>query len=201
MVDYLEKHIQSTTAAPATKLFDLYRDRFHDIYIFNLHEQGDALTNFVCDALPTANNLCRELKRQQQAEEGGGQQRRQQRLSSSLDGAKLKIEAEKRKIKITNEMMEKFDNFRASNYTEYKKYQSCLSSKFQKRLLDLSLQFEQDVASISKNVQSLVEDSRWQEDHVRNFEAAAAKGKYCEIDAPRLLDDPNSTLMRAVLAS
>ena len=94
----------------------------------------------------------------------------------------------------------RFNDFKRWNYTEYKKFQSCLSSESEEQLLDLSLEFEKQVALLSDNMKFLLDPSRRQ-DHVENFKKAVAKGKYCEIDASRVFNDPNSTLMSIILGT
>lgn len=170
--------------------FDSYKEYFNDLYIFNFHQDGDIMTNFVCQALPTAYNVCKELK-------GQTKTFKSKHVSHSLDGLKLKAKAKQRNVPMTRKMISKLNDFRLSNNTEYKKFQSCLSSESKKRLLDRSLELEKQVALVSENVRLFLEPSR-REDHVTNFENAATEGKYCEIDASRVLDYPNSTLMRSI---
>eukprot|EP00592_Proboscia_alata_P011075 CAMPEP_0194365014 /NCGR_PEP_ID=MMETSP0174-20130528/12984_1 /TAXON_ID=216777 /ORGANISM="Proboscia alata, Strain PI-D3" /LENGTH=174 /DNA_ID=CAMNT_0039139405 /DNA_START=110 /DNA_END=634 /DNA_ORIENTATION=- len=170
--------------------FDLYKEYFNDVYIFNSHQDGDIMTNFVCQALPTAYNICKELNGQTNAFKS-------KHVSPSLDGSKLYAKAKQRSVPMTRKMISKLNDFRLSNNTEYQKFQSCLSSESKKRLLDRSLELEKQVALVSENVRLFLEPSR-SDDHITNFESAATKGKYCEIDASRVLDYPNSTLMRTI---
>lgn len=70
--DYLRDHLRKLQAQDHDRLTQTnthlslwslvaWSKHFDDVSIFDLHQPGDTFTNFVCQALPSADNLCKRL--------------------------------------------------------------------------------------------------------------------------------------------
>jgi len=48
------------------EFMDAYKPYFSNIVVHNMHQDGDLMTNFMCDSFPDANHCCNRLKNQSQ---------------------------------------------------------------------------------------------------------------------------------------
>lgn len=205
LLTFLQERINNTTQHPVRATHDLYLQHFKDIYIFNLHQQGDAIANFICQVLPTANNVCQQLTLQQQYRRNAtDEQEMRVRESHSFDAHKLVSEAKVRGLvskkavmynRMVNNLAARLGQFQESNFTDYAKYVTCLPPYWTQRLLNLSLVLEEDVASISNSVEWLVSNRQAQVDE---FQTNVARRKYCEVNAERVLDSSDATFARTL---
>lgn len=195
VIAYTEQKLNSTTAHPASETYCRFAKHFDEVYIFSLHQEGDLLENFVCQALPTANQVCHNLRQ-------GNRTEAAVRVSHSFDAHRLVAAAHKKGLlpsadnRRIGRLSARLYQFQNSNWTEYGQYLKCLSPQSKTRLWNLSLSFEEDVASLlSPDLRSLLSD---RQGLIDGFKKTFAKRKYCEIDPERALD-ANDTFAETIL--
>jgi hypothetical protein len=197
VIAFTEQILNATTTHPASSTYGHFAKHFDDVYLFSLHQDGDLMENFVCQALPTANQVCHNLRQGNRTEAAA-----KVRVSHSFDAHRLVAAAHKKGLlpsadnRRIGRLSARLDQFQNSNWTEYGQYLKCLSLQSKARLLNLSLSFEEDVVSLaSPDVRSLLSD---RQGLIDGFEKSFAKRKYCEINPERALD-PNDTFAETIL--
>lgn len=71
------------------ELVNAYRPVFDEVVVHNMHQEGDLVTNFMCDSLPSAPNCCERLKK-------GALVIPRENASINLDHDIIAVEARKR---------------------------------------------------------------------------------------------------------
>jgi hypothetical protein len=197
VIAFAEQMLNATTVHPASSTSGHFAKHFDDVYIFNLHQEGDLMENFVCQALPTASQVCHNLRQGNRTEAAA-----KVRVSHSFDAHRLAAVAHEKGLLPSSDkgtidrLSDRLNQFHDSNWTEYGQYLTCLSPQSKARLWNLSLSFEEDVASLSSpDIKSLLSD---RQGLIDGFEKTFARRKYCEIDPERALD-PNDTFAETIL--
>jgi len=163
---------------------------FDDVQIFDLHQEGDVLTNFICQMVPNAVNMCRRLQKNALVETGV------KRESHSFDADRLALAAYQARLfnqnigrtaavkTISAELEKTGDLFKAQNL-------ACMDDALVSRFLNASLWFEEQVVASSRSPASSVGFRRTPSDHVEAFQSANRSGKFCEIDTDAVLQLPH----------
>jgi hypothetical protein len=177
LVEYLAGHVPNATH-PTLTAWQTFAPHV-SVVLFPL--QGNVVSNFVCQILPTAVHACHDLKRHNYSSST-------LRVSNALtfDAAKL-AQAIRRKFPnrtvrddVATRMLEKAWK---NNYTAFL---SCFPTPH--RLLNLSTHFEQQLMKRTNlNLSSTVQ---------KDFEVALQRNKFCELDTHKLLTHPNAATFR-----
>jgi hypothetical protein len=171
---------------------EYFANHFDDVQIFDLHQGGDVLTNFICQMLPNAPNMCRRLQNNTFVDTGV------KRESHSFDADRLAMAAYQlglfnhsigrtAAVKTIRAELEKTgDLMIAQNLV-------CLNDALASRFLNASLWFEEKVALSSSqgNAASSIGFHRTISDHVEAFRSANRSGKFCEINTDVVLEMPH----------
>ena len=171
---------------------EYFANHFDDVQIFDLHQGGDVLTNFICQMLPNAPNMCRRLQNNTFVDTGV------KRESHSFDADRLALAAYQlglfnhsigrtAAVKTIRAELEKTgDLMIAQNLV-------CLNDALASRFLNASLWFEEKVALSSSqgNAASSIGFHRTISDHVEAFRSANRSGKFCEINTDVVLEMPH----------
>ena len=170
-----------------------FGNHFDDVQIFDLHQEGDVLTNFICQMVANANNMCRRLQTNAFVDTGV------KRESHSFDADRLAVAAYQSGLfhknigrtaavkTISAELEKTGDLLIAQNL-------ACIDDALVSRFLNASLWFEEQVVASSRlqgNVVSSVGLRRTPSDHVEAFQSARRSGKFCEIDTDAVLQLPH----------
>lgn len=170
---------------------------FDDVKVFDLHQDGDVLTNFICQMLPKATNMCHRLQKDAFVETGV------RRESHSFDADRLTFDAYKSgmlnkdigraaAVKIIRAELEKTADLSvASNM-------ACLRNDLASKFLNASLWFESQVARSAPYADVF---HRQPFEHEEAFQAAVEKRKFCEIDTYTVLQLPHWKSFISDLAS
>jgi hypothetical protein len=190
--------------------FQKFAKHFEDVMIFNLHQQGDPVTNFVCQMLPTARNgnVCQMLLTQQQNHDHDHDRKHhhnttsQQRMSHSYDADRLAYYAYEKgilpkgipKLEVVKQIVDRMkeEEEKESSSPLDNKLFSCLPRAVEAQFLNASLSFERAILSElhrHTNMPQKIEMHQNMSDHISLFHQAKVKGKYCEIDPAKVLMD------------
>ena len=223
-IDFLRQQVHATNDTHLTnRAIKIWSAQFDDLYVLNMHQEGDLTTNFVCEALPgPPTNLCRELR---STESQGSHNHTttkkkatsKQRVGRDMNWLRLVAAVRQRGWKFGKEekkpwkiAKEQYRNFPKTYPTEYQSLVSCLTEEEEEKLLDLSLTYEKEVVATAtasghnnnnNNNNQHLEDLLLPfklEDHRKTFYEYARKGKYCEFDAVRALSNTSSLFVRSV---
>lgn len=176
----------------AYKKFSPY---FDDVQIFNLYEDGDLATNFVCNMLPDAENTCNILRSKgQDAGTSAEAKGLVKRVSKSFDAQRISEAAyingyfdtsssKEEIVKMVEAKIEKVGLNLSS------RLMACASPALEARFLDASIAYEKEVLSIDhKNMEMQRLDTAI-DAHIGMFQQSKAEGRFCEVDTKLLLSD------------
>lgn len=207
LLTFIQNHLSKTTIHPTMEARNKYLPHFHDVQIFNMHQEGDLVTNFVCQTLPVATNVCNDRRKKQQTTTSSAVMSRQEqhkevvvRPSSSFDFPRLIAGAKKLGYQETNKTKTRFDLFQTQHFSTYQQLSSCLSTELKQILLNRSMVFEENMVSSScaansnHHLQTLLVEH--QKDHRDAFQKFLDKRKHCEINVTQAL--LNSSFLRFV---
>lgn len=216
-IDYLRQRIHSTINKThlTNRAIKIWSAQFDDLYVLNMHQEGDLTTNFLCEALPgPPTNLCRERISIESQGSHNHADTSMQRVALDMNWLRLvaatrqlgwSFDGEKEPWKIAHEQ---YRTFPKTYPTEYQSLVSCLTEEEEEKLLDLSLTYEKEVVATAtasghnnnnnnQHLEDLLLPSKL-EDHRKTFYEHARKGKYCEFDAVRALSNTSSLFVRSV---
>lgn len=161
---------------------------FEDVRVFDLHQEGDVLTNFVCQMMPGADTVCHRLRNEAFVEAIV------KRESHSFDADHLALAA------YEGGMLDK-DVFRGDAIKSIEQHlqttndlsnpnnMACLSKELSAMFLNASLWFEREVAaSIPGGGDLRAVFKRDNSDHKALFNRASDSGKFCEINSKNVLE-------------
>jgi hypothetical protein len=171
--------------------FRKFARHYEDVQIFNLHQGGDPLANFVCKMLLTAHTVCQTLsERYQDLNEAAADVHR---VSHSFDADRLAIAAyekglvDGRKIpkkKLVKEIVKYLKETQISTDIDYLQ---CLPEPLEAQFLNASLTFERDLMADAHRLNPSNGFYQNETDHISLFQTAIAKRKFCEIDPAEVL--------------
>ena len=204
---YVDKFRREITASNKTHMTvratKIWSAQFDDVYVFNMHQDGDLVTNFVCQALPgPPTNVCRELISSESTAHN-----RVNNPGRELDWLRLIAAARELGWHLTREMWRNtkplYETFQTTHPVEYQSLLSCLTEDEQEKLLNLSLAYEKELVATAtangnnKHLEELLLPSKLEE-HREKFYKHVRKGKFCEFEAVRALSNTSSLFVRYV---
>lgn len=160
---------------------------FRDVQVFDLHQEGEVPTNFVCQMLPRANNMCHRLQNDPFTEANV------KRESHCFDADRLAMAAYKgsmvdKNIYRANVVKQTQAQLLATKDMEDHSKTACFPDRLLTKFLNASLWFERQVA-LSKpggGDPNLV-FRRNDTNHRESFNQAISTGKFCEINTTAML--------------
>ena len=224
MLKYIRDRLNNRTVHPTTEAKLRWSAHFDDVYVFNMHQKGDLVTNFICQSLPgEPTNLCRKRKASElmaanatashnDTFELARTRKPETKVFNSfrdMDFLRLKAAMQElgwgpRSGSHENKIKRKFQRFQIDRPGLFRSMLSCLTVEEEEKFLNLSLALEEQfVATASTGInnnndewfQELLLPSNL-EDHRKKFHEYARKGKYCEFEAVRALSNKNSSFVR-----
>jgi hypothetical protein len=168
-----------------------FGNHFDDVQIFDLHQDGDVLTNFVCQMLPNASNMCRRLKHDAFIDIGI------KRESHSFDADRLAFAAYSsgllnKKIDRVAAVKEIASQLRKTGDLSVAQNLACLTDEMASKFLNASLWFDDQVGGSHPHGDvSTAFVRRTPPDLVEAFQSANRSGKFCEIDPDVVLRLPH----------
>jgi hypothetical protein len=165
-----------------------FAKHFTDVRVFDLHQKGDILTNFICQMLPGADNMCHRL---QEKPFVGAKVKRE---SHSFDADRLAMAAYQAGIVnkdiFRKQLVEKTQSFmRTSSVLADPDTSACLPKDFLAKFLNASLWFERQVAlSMPGGGDIRAVFGRDEGEHRDSFEKAVEALKFCEINTTKVLE-------------
>lgn len=161
-----------------------FQEHFDDVQVFNLHQDGDVLTNFICQMLPGSDATCMSLKREEK------QSFETRRESHSFNGERLAMAAYKLGIlngNISRTKAVEKTKLQLASHTLNEQSFICLSKQLESTFLNASLWFHNKISMAQKNSISGFMEAR--RNHERDFSQALHNRKFCEIDPGAILKD------------
>jgi hypothetical protein len=175
------------------KKFSLH---FDDVQIFNLYEDGDLATNFVCNMLPNADNTCDLLRSTnlQHSESRAQAIGPVKRASKSFDAQRIAeaayingyIDVSTSKETVVNKVESKIQ---AGELSRSSSFLACPSPELEARFLKASIAFEKEMISLAHHRLETGTMEKIKDVHTGQFQKAKADQKFCEVDTKRLLSD------------
>jgi hypothetical protein len=168
---------------------------FDDIQFFNLYEHGDIVTNFVCKVMPAAYHTCKGLKAQASKKEEVDVQGLLRRVSKSFDTYRIAEAAYARGIIDPNipkpDVIEQIEAKVKEEKLESNEYfLACPIPTLEARFLNASIAFEKEMLFISHGDQATTKVlNKASSEHRKQFEAAKAEFRFCEVDPNLVLKD------------
>ncbi len=165
-----------------------FSKHFRDVQVFDLHQQGDVFTNFICQMIPGATNTCHHLRKKASLESN-----MMKRESHSFDADRLALAAYNEGILHKNirrtDAVQKVANYLLStDDLSDRNHLVCLSDGLKARFLNASLWFESEVAlSKSKGGDIQTVFHRNVVDHIQSFHKAVDGAKFCEVNTESIL--------------
>lgn len=168
--------------------FKKFAKHFHEIRIFNLHQEGDLVTNFICQMLPTAHKVCKILSEQNQDTINAPVRR----ASQSFDAVRIAEYAYDKDLIDKNvskpEIVKKIaSHMELAGLATNKEYVTCPSVVLASRFLNASLVFERDILRAQRLHMPEVNFPHDESNLVPLFEETRSTGKFCEIDPDQVL--------------
>jgi hypothetical protein len=168
--------------------FQLFARHFHDVRVFNLHQEGDPVRNFICQMLPTAHKVCKRLSEQTEDTD----ETLVKRVSQSFDADRIAEVAYERGLVNQNvpkeEVVHKIaHHMEHTGLSSNKEYFTCPSASLEVRFLNASLVFERDILTAQRLHLPEVDFQHDESNLVPLFERTKAKKKFCEIDPDQVL--------------
>ena len=220
-VEYIRRKLNTTTSHMTTDATRKWNAQFEDVYVFNMHQDGDLVTNFVCQALPgPPTHVCRTLLVDTSTNKATNAtasyndtspNNKNRNVAKDINWLRLVAVARESGWKNTTEeewerSQSRFEVFQTNHPEEYQSFLSCLTKEEQEQLLNLSLAYEKELVATAtatvdkknKHLGKLLSPSNV-EDHRQNFYEHVRKRKYCEMDVYRALSNTNSSFFRFVL--
>eukprot|EP00545_Synedropsis_sp_CCMP1620_P011672 CAMPEP_0119005166 /NCGR_PEP_ID=MMETSP1176-20130426/1561_1 /TAXON_ID=265551 /ORGANISM="Synedropsis recta cf, Strain CCMP1620" /LENGTH=366 /DNA_ID=CAMNT_0006956943 /DNA_START=649 /DNA_END=1753 /DNA_ORIENTATION=+ len=181
---------------------ELYLEHFDDVQIFDLYQEGDLVTNFVCQMIPTAHHTCQHLLTlQNNSAIVANSNSKKQRVSQSFDANRLALAAYKRGLVVGTRRKNKMvvskirlqldqQQQQAKNSTWTKpEYFTCLSPFVQDQLWNTSVAFQRYLWNLHPPSSSSSSEEA-ESQHRIVFERAVARNKFCDLDTEKVLADP-----------
>ena len=186
-------------ALRATKIWSA---QFDDVYVFNMHQEGELTTNFVCQVLPgPPTNVCRKEST------ALSNTTIEARKALNMDFIRLVAAARELGWNMSKENWKNtkplYETFQTTHPVEYQSLLSCLTEDEQEKLLNLSLAYEKELVATAtangnnKHLEELLLPSKLEE-HREKFYKHVRKGKFCEFEAVRALSNTSSLFVRYV---
>ena len=211
----------NNTLHMTTRAIKIWSAQFDDVYVFNMNQEGDLVTNFVCQALPgPPTHVCRTLLVDTSTNKATNAtasyndtspNNKNRNVAKDINWLRLVAVARESGWKNTTEeewerSQSRFEVFQTNHPEEYQSFLSCLTKEEQEQLLNLSLAYEKELVATAtatvdkknKHLGKLLSPSNV-EDHRQNFYEHVRKRKYCEMDVYRALSNTNSSFFRFVL--
>lgn len=174
-----------------------FTKHFDDVQVFDLHQDADVLTNFICQMLPGATNMCQRLQKDPFKEASV------KRESHSFDADRLAMAAYESKILTKdiyreNVVKKTRSELVRTNALSDPKYLACLPEHLVAKFLNASLWFERQVAITGGgDLESVFH--RDDNDHRASFQNAARSGKFCEVNTTAILQSEHWTTFFAAM--
>lgn len=170
--------------------YNKFSPHFDDIKFLDLHDDEDIFTDFVCNILPDAEKTCNKLRTATQKEKEP--QGVVKRALQSFDAHRL-VEAafDKGYIsaaspkKVVVEMVNK--KIEATGIDSRPEFLMCPSPTLVARLLNVSIQFENEMLEINK--QGTADKAKAKSAHVSMYQKSEEDGRFCEVDPELVLKD------------
>ncbi|KAG7339492.1 hypothetical protein IV203_034488 [Nitzschia inconspicua] len=182
-----------------------FAPHFTDIRFFNLYEEGDVVTNFVCNMLLQAPHTCETLHAQVDADnqittlstndtETGTAHGLVKRMSKSFDAQRIAeavykqgmIESTIPKPAVVKLIEQRIQETQLNTDT---KFLSCPSPSLEERFWNASVTFEREILALSHPDWTQDKLTEAQNAHRVMFETSISEGKFCEIDPLVVLQD------------
>jgi hypothetical protein len=158
------------------ELVKAYKPVFDKVVVHNMHQEGDLVTNFMCESLPGATNCCNKLKK-------GALQIPRENASIDLDHDIIAVGARKRGL------LQKRSSRREVHDAVSRFVQR--TGKAIPRKCDHEM-IEEIRGWLLGSEKEMLSDS-WTEQNTSelesNFDTYVAKGKLCDVDLSRLFED------------
>lgn len=197
LLNFLKMHLQNDAMHPTNNTLQRYLPHFDDILIFDIHQAeaqgGDVIQHFICQALPTADRVCEELKKNNAQPAAASV-----RVSTSLDYYKFAHAAKQQgyTVRHPKRTLARFQEFQQSQPDHYHSLRACLPPSRLEDLFETSKQFEQQLVPLLLSPQQLMSDSSLtptlinrEEQHRALFEEAVTNHKFCEINTTKATTD------------
>ena len=210
-VEYIRTKLNTTMSHMTTDATRKWNAQFEDVYVFNIHQEGELTTNFVCQVLPgPPTNVCRKEKflESRAAPNTASQNKTRHLMSQDIDWYRLVAAIKQLGWNVSKPDYKSikwlYDTFKTTHREEYQSLQSCLTVEDQERLLNLSLAMEEELVATAtatgnnKHLKQLLLPSSL-EDHRKKFYDYVSKGRYCQLDAIRALSNTSSSFVRFAL--
>lgn len=175
----------------------LWSNHFDDVHIFDLHQDGDTFTNFVCQTLPSANYTCYELT-ELVNEEGTDGETVLKRVSRDYHAERVVEEAYQQGL--IRKHVSKNSTLRAAREAIGKHsihrnpdLMECIPQPLEDRLMNASLTFMELLYQADGRQLSGVEWEEAVREHNAMFDQTKAQGKFCDIHPAKFLQ--NTTLL------
>lgn len=169
-----------------------FAEHFDDVWVFDLHQDGDVLTNFVCQMVPNASNTCRRLQTSSFIDVGV------KRESHSFDADRLAFAAYSggvldKEIGRTAAVKAISTELEKTGVLSIASNMVCLTDSVASKFLNASLWFEREVLATvgSHGRAARVTFHREPSEHVEAFQEAIRRRKFCEVDTEVVLTLPH----------
>ena len=205
----------ATTLHMTTRAIKIWSAQFDDVYVFNMNQEGDLVTNFVCQALPGhLTNTCRNQSlvgswalNNTASHHERSPEKDSWNTSEEINWLRLVAAARRLGWNATqqewNNSRALYETFQTTHPVEYQSLLSCLTGEEREKLLNLSLAMEKELVAIAtasgnnKHLEELLLPSKL-EQHRKTFYEHVHKGKHCEVDVFRALSNTSSLFVRYV---
>ena len=151
----------ATTLHMTTRAIKIWSAQFDDVYVFNMNQEGDLVTNFVCQALPGhLTNTCRNQSlvgswalNNTASHHERSPEKDSWNTSEEINWLRLVAAARRLGWNATqqewNNSRALYETFQTTHPVEYQSLLSCLTGEEREKLLNLSLAMEKELVAIA----------------------------------------------------
>jgi hypothetical protein len=176
------------------KKFKLY---FDDVRFYNLYQDGDLVTNFVCGMLPNADKTCASMKLEQDEEGPVASVKAKgllHRVSKSFDAHRISEAAYEKGIVKNSSPKDKFVDLverkiQATKLDSNPTYLDCPSTSLEDRFFNASVSFEKEMLLVQNPSLPEKELEKIRYVHQNMFQMSKAEKAFCEINPDLVLKD------------
>lgn len=158
------------------ELVNAYKPVFDEVVVHNMHQEGDLVTNFMCDSLPSASNCCDRLKK-------GALDIPRENASIDLDHDIIAVEARKRGL-LQKSVSRPEVHDAVSRFIH--RTSSSVPRKCDKEMI-------QEIRGWLLGSEEQMFSTDWTKqktlDLQANFDAYLQKGKLCDVDLDKVFED------------
>lgn len=174
-----------------------FSPHFDDIQFLNLHDDDDMVTDFVCRILPHAGKTCRKLSTLTDEDKEEETHSLAKRGSQSFDAHRISEAAfdkgyisERSPKEAVVEMVKK--KIKETGMKSLVKFWICPSPSVVARLLNVSIEYENEMLEISKGDDvSAPEMEKAKNSHISMYRKNEADDRFCDLDPELILKDEN----------